>query len=161
MKRWLFNIASILSLLLLVAAAGLWVRSEWYIDNLTWGTASNDYEVFSCSGGIYFGSISGGWWGGKPCPIQYRPARSDRWDQYGDESDYLLEKGSPLVPAFKIGSLRNDGIFPCWVVIIPYWVVVLASSVLPFIHSVTWIVRRRRSRRGGFPVEPNEPKGEP
>ena len=36
MRRWFFNILAVFSLLLLVAAVALWVRSYWVSDFLLW-----------------------------------------------------------------------------------------------------------------------------
>ena len=126
----------------------MWVRSEWYIDNMTWGTASNDYEIFSDSGGIYIGIVKG-WGPPGPRRLQYRPAPIDRWDRYGDESDYLLNKGSPWIPQLKIGSLRDDGIFPCWVLIVPYWLVIVVGLVFPSVQARRYF-RQRKQRRIGL-----------
>ena len=53
MKRKLFTTASVISLLLCLATASLWVRSYWYYDSVSYGRAgANFYELSSMSGHI-------------------------------------------------------------------------------------------------------------
>jgi len=65
MKRWLFNITAVLSLLLMLATVGLWVRSYWVSDY--WGITtrslySNDNtEIESETGLLHLYSLWNHW----------------------------------------------------------------------------------------------------
>lgn len=130
-----------LSLLLCIIVVPMWLRSYLVTENWSVASDTQEFQVFSHAGGIYVGRIVG--WSGRH-PLQYRPEGVNGWSSWGDESDHLLRKWPPWCPAFVSGSLRDDGIYPCSLIVVPYWTLELLLLVPPLLD---WRRRLRRGRR--------------
>ena len=141
--RWTFHALAAASLLLCLAAAGLWVRSYFISDQLEWTTllAGADGAVLSTR--QFCLHSGGGWWS----EVEYTsdpdndftlgsgPARAER------RSFEWRHTPGPLTIQFE--ATRYGGELP-----VPYWLtcLVLASPVTVR-TARPWIRRRSRSHR--------------
>lgn len=118
----------------------MWVRSYFITEN--WSVATSEgreYQVFSHGGGIYVTGITG--WS-NPHGFAYRAAAPSSWDRWGDESLLVLQKTPPWRLAYITGSLRDDGIYPCWLLVVPYCLPVGMLAVGPVL-GLLWRWRQR------------------
>jgi hypothetical protein len=138
-----------MSTIFMIIAVLMWSRSLFLIDNWAWGTDAAEYQIFSSNGGIYFTRIVG-WW--NPHSFLYRHEGTKGWDAWGDESCYVLLKARPYWFGIVNGSLRDDGRQPCWVIVVPYWSLVVGSVFLPVLWLVRFIRYHRELAKGGFPI---------
>jgi hypothetical protein len=146
MRRWLFNIVAAVSLLLLLATAGLWVRSYWYEDGLYRAALS----VYSQQGAVAFEWIVVP--GADPVPLK----TPWKWESYslGPVRENWTEslggrRWSVLGIEGGQGALGPTGIaFATKYLLIPYWVFCLAESLLPaaWLGRLAWNIRRHRHR---------------
>ena len=120
-----------------------WARSYFQIENWTWASMKVDYEVFSHWGALYAAAISN--WSPEH-GLQYRPASALGWDRWGDESLFLLDMARPHVPTILNTSLRGDGLQPCLLLVIPYWLFCIILGSAPAIAIANTIRRRHRAR---------------
>jgi len=145
MNRSLHRVAVAISALLLFVGLIQWARSYVQLQNWAWATNAREYHLFSHWGGLYVAGIAN--WSA-PHALVYRPEGPYGWDRWGDESYYLLEKARPWLPTYVTGSLRNDGLQPCWVLVLPYWVFCAVLSLLPFRVALRYMRSSRRARLG-------------
>jgi hypothetical protein len=157
----MFTIISALSLLLCGAACGLWVRSYWLSDRLSWHTNRGWRTAYSAEGyvavSLYFGDLSG------RSPDFYGP-RYERGD-IGWPGNYLLDL-DPDIGDTRI--TRKWGGFAWYAIrkpgggirfaqaVVPCWCIAAATAVLPLAWTTSWwwsrIRVRRRNRLGLCPA---------
>ena len=136
MKRRLFNIATVVSLLLFLAVVVLWVRSYWVADDLEsearWHVGTNTHvheiQLFSTRGGCFLlgGAYSLPW----PAQDQPWPAAPRRWrHSTGPPSDF--DRDHPWRPLF-VQETDGDVV----AVSLRYWPLCILLSVFP----VLWLV---------------------
>lgn len=142
-KRILVFICAMLAVIVAVQ----WFRSYSLVENWAWCPHDNmEYQVFSARGGLYLSSIRN--WG-QAHGLIYRPESGPHgWDSWGDESVFLLSKGSAWYPTFITGSLRNDGLQPICLVILPYWMICLILATPLWVSFRRAAMRRRRALQG-------------
>ena len=128
MKRRLLNLLTVVSLLLCVAVAVLWLRSEWVDppDRLAFANSS----FFLSSGGAV------GWnhWSGGP------PAPSADDGEFLGFGRYKAAVGNRTLTEWRV----------------PYWFLALATAAAPAAWLVGFGRRRGRDRDRGFEVTPPE-----
>jgi hypothetical protein len=163
--RILFNAATVLSLVLCIAAAALWVRSYWVAD--TYFVPSDPDTFVGSSRGRFFAF-------GRPAPLppevvallnRRTPPRGYR---RGAPFDFRPRRGSPGEPGYRgsfefvgvswfstlggrfpaQGGRRGGGyIAPVWQATAPHWIVATLLGLLPAARLVRHL-RRRRFGRG-------------
>ena len=173
MRRRLFNLLVLLSLLLCVGAGVLWARSYRVADGLSWSEGRESFyrpaagveyrvgrrhEVASAAGGITFVVDTGSWspqhrrWFHEPAGpdwriwagrVRYGPP-SERQAVLGFESATFT--GSP--PIASVGG-TSMVLARRWRA--PYWPLAAAAAVLPLWRLARWGRRRRRLTRGLCP----------
>jgi hypothetical protein len=141
LARWLFNITSILSLLICIATAAVWIRSYFVGDNWVW------YE--------------------QECQNCYNTIRSGRgWIRYGwtdmtmmtginpPAGHFALKPAEALYPFGvawgndKIPGYRYYGHSTALVVDVAYAIPFAITAMLPSIWLLSYRRRRRRARVG-------------
>ena len=146
--RILVNALTVLSLLLALASAVLWVRSYWRADRMDWtrpfdpATERPFIGLASSRGGvtIHFGVFSSG-------------PRS-RWVKSGWDWDTYAH--SPIVwPAKNVANRGGFGLRSGanafgrrGVVVFPAWLPTGVFAVLPLVRGASFVRRRRRVREG-------------
>ena len=153
MKRRLLNRSTALSLLMCAAVVRLWVRSYLERDVLYLQFPSRRWlKVEPLRGVVKFASghhpkaaMFGGW-----CMCRFRTGESVR--------EGLLSFGppAPFGVAYRAGEevLLNDVwggssfLYSADVVVVRYWLVVLATAVLPATRVLGWARRRRCVKLG-------------
>ena len=150
--RWPVWALVLLSTLLFVVNALLWVRSHWIGDEITAGapTSSAFYHVGVLSGrgiiGLGFGwdrsssrlSRRRGRWKTTPSPI---PVHVDAARLNGSVNGWALEAGDALIGSFEPGGDRLI------LLVLPCWVIALFTIVPP----AAWVGRRlAKPRRRGI-----------
>jgi len=144
MKRWLLNITTVLSLLLLLAAVGLWVDSYWSIRTVWFLGPSKELVAQSADGNCYF----------------ELEAYSNHWNvmhiDFGktelilDDSTNLQQSGNLDWDAigFGIGSWKGrnfGGPMSNYGIMVPLWFLTLIFAILPAIWLFKWNKRRKLS----------------
>jgi len=172
MKRRLFNLLTVLSLLLCVAAAGMWVRSGrtfdlWSRNQTAAGPRdargwSSDYAidtVVSRQGAVQFGRQSGREYGLEAYPAGDDPRR--RWahgvinapgSTLGRDPEFHWWMGLLAWHEDRPASVTRNWSWRVTGVEVHYWLVVLLAAPLPLARArrvVRAYVRERR-RRGGL-----------
>lgn len=168
MKRRLLNLTTLLSLLLALAVAALWVRGRTWTDTLYWGRASGQsYEVQFARGVV---QLSAAW-------DLERQAAGAGWDALHVPSwDGLLTTGrrrgvwsvnslfltwSDTSRAGRWGFAAAKQTLPNWtspqtatcvLVQAPLWFVLGVTLLLPSAHGARWLRRRRRIRKSLCPA---------
>jgi hypothetical protein len=138
---------TVLSLLLCVAVAVMWVRSYWVSDELIWTTAHVDVSTGRAwNENMEYVQSSRGWWA-----HGNHSTDPDAWDRYEHsnrpEGVRLREfewRRTPAPLAIQFRATRYGGETP-----VPYWATVLALAVLPTCRVTLprvrrWLERRRR-----------------
>jgi hypothetical protein len=138
-RRRLFTVAWVVSLLFAVAVAGLWARSYFAVDTVYLSGADATAAVWSMAGSIRATNNA-----------LERPWKITHYSQ-GVSADGI---GLSSLAAFGLDS--KVGIRVDWHLVLPHWALLVAALVLPTIAAV------RRHRAGtGFPVEPPAPSSPP
>lgn len=140
MKRWLFNLAAGISLLLFAATTALWIASQWYFIQIGYCKTVNPmpssrvFSVCAWPDVILFNTVQ----------VTYRPPGS--WRYVGSsEGKRRVSFGTSFLgisvnPQYK--GTQNDILeLNCT---FPYWLVLVLAAVLPGL----WIASARRSRNG-------------
>ena len=128
MKCCLLNLLTALSLLLCVAAAGMWVRSYWALDTRTWQRAGG--------GKILWMSAEGG-------------AAVVAWPPMKSEELATPSAGGARVVTFLDFAWETDryGAKLVRTLVVPYWFPTLACALLPVLRARTaWKARAKASR---------------
>jgi hypothetical protein len=169
LRRILINALAGLSLLLCMAAVGLWVRSSWYFaDRVSWVRAGGVpvLNVVELDRGriVVFRAV----------PVD------DSGQIVGAETEWLTEDWRPhadwdVVPAgtgvmlsyvaFDEGTWRWGGLvyqrersislhqaIRFRVLAVPLWMIGAASAVLPCVRAIDFVRRRRRYAQGHCPA---------
>ena len=165
MRRKLFNLAAVISLLLFAAMAALWVRSYWVRD-VTLHDGARSRVIESNRGSIMFSSTgradhklrsssklppppSGEWtyMRGKPKGI----SQGFAWNDPGQRIDFsfagfrwhVSDGGKGRIPV-TVGTITGDMIFfPSWWIVAPHWFGVLLFGTFPAIY----LIRRKKRQR--------------
>ena len=156
MKRRLFNILSVLSLVLCAATVAMCVRSYWVADLCTYGLPQTpqgmqqQHSLFSFDGRIYYNYLLDakpladdvlliGGFSTVSMPIQ--PGVSDDWRRqmanYHHGVDFAGFHFSRTDPTGTPQQLWT------WLMVVPDWAVILLTMVFPTV----WFVKQRRERR--------------
>ncbi len=135
MRRKLFNIAAVLSLVLCVATVAIWIRSHRRSDELCWCSSTTGYiPVVSVQSGE-----------GSAMFVYHPTLPKDRLTFHFQSTPINTFPGWDWPGT---SALNRLGFYGRWgldrVVFLPFWAVLLVSSFLPAI----WLgCQRRRSRR--------------
>lgn len=147
MKRRLFNLAAITSLLLCLACLFMWVRSGYTMDHCSRENTHGGYErsmlAISFPGYLQITTVTG------QRPTEW-PARQ-RWDASFPSLGRWVGVHWPL-PQYQretVGSIRSSQRL-----ILPYWLLTLGSSILPAIWLWKWRKANKVAHRRGFGVLP-------
>jgi hypothetical protein len=129
MRRRLFSLASLLSLMLCITGGAMWLRSKWWWENIPLG----EHHMIESVGG----RISVFWLTG----MGPRPPDSERASEYGSSHHPPLVRH---LAGFGYWFQRSmDGTAIIQVIVIPYWFPVAALVALP----LTWMFDHLRRRR--------------
>lgn len=155
-----FTLAALLSLLLCLATAGLWVRSQWTDDTLEWAPASSTraYAVRSLSGFVSFDKAE-----------RRAPETSPGLHWHSDPLDALgrmltAEVAGPRLEDLGVRTYTREddqdvaesgGSIGYRSVAVSYWLILIATAILP----VTAAYRRLRPAKG--PAARRPARGEP
>ena len=150
-RRHLFNLAALLSLLLCVAVAVLWVRSYWVATSATWhhqpvrDGESRTVRLETKSGrfilwGRYSGSgreiaIMGWYWSVRPIHSHETAATLDRFWR-GQRGRVIFFMG--FCYSVEVGSTAGVVRWSERRLMVPLWALCLVSSILPLL----WLRRR-------------------
>ena len=157
MRRRLFNLAALASLLTFLLTAVLWVRSHFVHDQLWWRSAENVgprhykwyLEVNSGRGGLGLSFNAEIYDRRSVTDAEVASARG-RWRLWFRH----WQRGEPGYPATGFGGRLNGrwgfhfrwGDDPATVlreVVVPYWALALSAAVVPAL----WLIRRHYARR--------------
>jgi len=149
MKRWVFNISVVLSLLMMLAAAGLWVRSYWIQDEIGMKCFAGE----DADGEVERHGLTS-----KGGTLVYRRTNSDNlwttghrreWQRYAQNKEEIwpiAETEFWFSTTSTVNAWAGGGAWSFtttkWFHI-PYWPVVLLFSILPAIWLVKWNKRRK------------------
>jgi hypothetical protein len=170
-RRRLLNLSTVLSLLLCVALAALWVRSYWRCDSIGWARnnlgdphtnesilVEDVYAAFECGKATlrWWRYESSEWTGSVNEPgfrAESRPCRRYGSD-FSAESDFgcWLHRSIAGVQLHAASVNEPDAFrsrFHVWRVGIPLWLLVAATAVAPGWRALAHI-RRRRLKGSGF-----------
>ena len=144
MKRRLFNIAFMVSLVLCVTTAALWVRSYWKSDAVIYFSPSGHHGVQWAGGVLIIGTDDAG----QP----RRGLKLDSWNSAGLNTNSF--------PWWRLGfgyertvtTFATQGAIHARRLFVPLWSVVAAFAVLPLWRAVVFSRARRRKRLGGCPT---------
>ena len=151
MKRRLFTLAALVSLLLCLASVGMWVRSQFVHDYLL--------KALDDGHGVVCQSVDGTLTLGLPRltpPVATSPATPWHWLVLQPKRanpiawkwtypDYQAWT-TPVVGGGRVASFRN------W--ILPYWLLTLATAALPALWFWRWKKQKQAARPRGFEVLP-------
>lgn len=142
MRRLIFTVWSAFSMLVLLVAAAMWVRSYYWWDSAAWPTGtSNALSVSSQFGGIdflesyYVANRYFGFRPQRPAKFQRNSVRCDPYRPY-----WRLDTANAVL-GFYYDYLPN--LYRR--LLIPYWAITLVSAVCP----IAWLLTRRRTLKAG------------
>jgi hypothetical protein len=145
MKHFLLKLLTLLSVILCATAVLLWAASLVRVDGISHYNGNSVRMLLSDRGAIKaFRYHSGSSYGGG-------------WSHYSSAAVEEPEWGHPSMIQFlgfgwflDAKSQHSPGsLIPEWTFIVPYWFLVLLSSLLP----IRWVLARRRLRGRGFQME--------
>ena len=148
MKRWIFNITAVVSLLLLLATVGLWVDGYYYASLFSHESTESSTGVLSERGILSIGlDRTIGW-----------AAKEPGWS-FGRLNKLLDTAALPseFYHSYALGFGLNWGKTPhsdtylTYGVCFPHWILTLIFAVLPAIWFVQWRKRRRLASIGNCP----------
>ena len=143
MRRRLFNLVALLSLLPFLAVAALWVRSHSFSDLVAWEPGRDVYSLWAERGEVCFRQI------------RHTHGALEEWRH---EAVALTPGWARYVPPYA--DTRRAGGFwwetglapgrgqPYFALVVPYWAVA-AVSLAPAAWAAHRRLRRRRRRRSG------------
>jgi len=159
----LFNLASTLSLLLLVGSAMFWVRSKFIYDEINFSSANASWYGHIEDGRIVAFGLAGGdsHYSWKPKwrdpPVYARNAglttasstgsavaRAGSVSVLGHASYTIAFDSSVSFPGFSFGRRGNSPFAS--MVTVQFWLITLLSAILPGLRMVEWFNRGRRLR---------------
>jgi hypothetical protein len=166
MVRWLSNFVVVLSLLLCIAAAGLWVHSYFTGDSLNWAIERmkghrfeyRNLAVYSVRGGVWFNY---GYYGRELSAAEAAAQRTRDYPLGASEFDYPVyphplgdaELSLPNLLGFHVGwngardpATRTTNSTSG--VVIPYWFCLVLLGALP----ARFLWRRKRRRPNHCPA---------
>jgi hypothetical protein len=158
-RRRLFNLAAVVSLVLLVSVGVLWPRSYWQIDQVWWHSYVSDngsvlirryWTISSGNGGLWLHvdthTMGPAAYAANAPGIRalYPKGKAAQWEssvltnqfQLSSFHHFLGFLHAPLSSKTPIASVRTHW----WRV--PYWAVALTAAILPW----QWLALRRRWR---------------
>lgn len=170
MKHLLINLLTGLSLVLCLATAALWVRSLWVWDTGTWLAGINGSTMTVVGVDLHAGSARLDAASltfpppGKPADLIASDMWSPGWHSYGAEYAVPTSWRDNLWPSYEhaTGTTTHGGFpFANWSVLVPYWLPVVITLMLPVWIATRFIRSRRRCRRGRCKVCGYDLRGSP
>lgn len=159
MRRRQLNLLTVLSLLLFVATAALWVRSLWVYDTAQWFVGQDGSVVTLAAFEAHDGAV--GLWA---TSITLPPGATvtenhglgelfvPGWRAENLPDALPAQWKENLLPEWthQAGTLGGHGAIPveAWGLLVPYWLPALISLLLPAFSLAAAVRRRRRRRRG-------------
>ncbi len=152
MRRRIFNILAVVSLVLCLTTAGLWARSYWRLDASGYAGRRSE-QGWQVAGG--YNSVSGiVWFGGfdQFSPDASAPAALGGWYTLSVPAQPRarvipqLSKGGASFFGFGYGRRHfTESLVPSeqWGFFVPYWFLVLLFAALP----ARWLILKRREIR--------------
>jgi hypothetical protein len=148
MMRRSLDILAVLSALLCVAAAGMWVRSYWAEDMYRRADAPRDpatatvTQLASHSGTFFFSRLATTYLGPNPAAAarilrQYRPGLTSRPATPTPGVSGLLP-GAMTFTSQYLNYRSND-----FIAVVPYWMIVVILMALPGWRGIRFARRRR------------------
>jgi hypothetical protein len=160
LRRWVFNLAAGVSLLLCVATMGLWVRSDWAADVLAWQWVSpqppaiGTTSAWSVLGLVEKGGLLLLWERNTGDVRSIHPENPDflhatRFaDSYPTAGFFQSQNGSTsrYVLGFQYGYDREPGV-PRYAIVVPIPALVLLFAAIPMALVPALVRRRSQSNR--------------
>jgi len=151
-RRYLFNVATVVSLLLSLAAASLWIRSHIYDETLHWYGDNRETSLMSDAGALDCYWL----WGAQGAHIAGPTQFTFYHDPAGSGFDSRMDLVKQNKGLWSIGPLmkfaffcaRPDYKYPYVEILLPWWFVFAASAALPAIRIRRWIIRRHQYAEG-------------
>jgi hypothetical protein len=147
-RRWAFNLASVVSLLLCAGTAALWVRSYWRADAVAISSEQRAFQCGIASGRLRLGMIT-------------LLEEGGRWQPGFAQSHYPAEvdpptRRFPITPAnlgFAAEHVMRGRNNDSWLVMVPLWLPLLlfAGTALAIRTAAGRLLRAERRRRGLCP----------
>ena len=134
MKRSFFKVATVLSLLLVIAPGVLWVRSRTVDEGLV---RLGDHGFVAIDS--HSGALAIRWSGRTAKDFPHRLVR------YRSGVNRVSLSSMIWLPYF---ATSGEGT----ALVIPYWIILLAAAILPAL----WLRRRRKRSGRGFPIQASE-----
>ena len=144
MKRTLFAITSLLSLLLCLAAAAMCARSFWRHDSVSFtrcrlaktGWVGTQVKLESLHGELIWDHVRVDFMPGQQPPEYYRNRiRGPDWASVPARQSRIDLRGQPLgwagIGAVALPSANSAATYTLTSIAIPYWLVVLVAALLP------------------------------
>jgi len=148
MKRYIFNTLMALSLLLLLATAGLWVDSYWHYASLRIKDGKISYVAENLDGRIITGWLESM----IPPVVPYGGLTLEELDwEWQRQSPPFVSLFQPKTPLYVDSSLIGFGYAasPDWsgvirnLVQVPHWFLALFFTIFPTIWFIKWNKRRK------------------
>ena len=120
-RRYIFNTLTVVSLLLMLGAVGLWVDRYWHVASVGFVTQDklHHYQLVSKHSGVLIG--------------HYESRLRSGFFFFGDSRAYLTHTGLPSVgpsrPSFYVLEHK---------LIVPHWFLTLIFAILPAIWFIKW-----------------------
>ena len=171
MRRKLFNIASVLSLLLCLATVALWVRSYWQSYNVHYESAVANDQAWGVRVGVPRGLVSVQRYSAVVRPGLEMEYQRDRLSESGWRPGWRLEVHESVSYASPTILIRELWVFllrfasstnapsdpevslSSTTLIFPLWVLVLVLAAPEGFRLYFWLrLRQRRSPRGHCPT---------
>jgi len=136
-KRRLFNITAVLSLLFLLAVISLWIHSYYMTDGLgTKSFAQTSFSARSESGGIVFTK----WVGSPESNWSIYSHEPDTWMYLNPDGEFFGFASATMVMAIMPS---NTVVFRSRSITIPHWFLAFLCVIVPVIW-IRWCTRIRR-----------------
>jgi hypothetical protein len=142
-RRWIFNITAVVSLLLCLATVAVWVRSHYFLDGITvlqWH--SLHVESLAGSGCLGWSADESPPWNAKPLPPMHVFIRGKPYLESGYDMEVMkwhvagvgyLSVDIPLASG-QVAKPRG--------LIVPYWLPASCTAMMPAL----WLIARLRNR---------------
>ena len=150
--RIVFNLATALSLALLVVTPVAWVRSYFVSDGFTWTTRRSDMSGIAWGGGhieLVHATADQSAFVETPDALAFERPKAGFEHQHGQpDGPDQWGFGAPERDVSVLGVRYRSGkvlIMDVRLLSLPFWAPVVAFAILP----VVWVIRRRRRPRPG------------